>query len=209
MTPTRFIDRAIADAGLLPLAEARRAGNMEVVRANADVLRDADLLVLGAIADGLRAAEVGDVVRIHHGELAAEVVWVSPPETAGGAGDLDALREVALMRILSPRETCIGVDWSRLGLELAQVALGFGASELRGSITKKNGLPILASDARKVRGAKLVDLASIKRREIAALVRNAGRVPSFTDERLEGTESLEESGSRLAQPEDIRVRLHP
>lgn len=193
---TRFIDRAIADAGLLPIVEARRAGNMDVV--TAEVFRDADLLVLGAIADGLRASEIGDVVRIHHDPAAAQVVWV-----AASARDLDTLREVALARILSPREVFIGVDWSRVGLELAQVALGFGASELCGPITKKNGLPILASDARKVKGAKLVDLAAIKRREIAALVRHAGRFPSFTDERPE------ESGSRLAHPEDIRVRLHP
>ena len=202
MTAARFIDRAIAAAGLLPVVEARRAGNMDAVHASADLLREADLLVLGAIADGLRADEIGDTVHIHPGDVASEVAWVCPRDGAP-VGDLDILREVALTRILSPREARIGVDWSRVGLELAQVALGFGASDLRGPFTKKNGLPILASDARKVKGGKLVDLASVKRREIAALVRHAGRVPSFTDERVD------ESGSRLAQPEDIRVRLHP
>lgn len=199
---TRFIDRAIAAAGLLPVVEARRAGDMDAVHASAGLLRDADLLVLGAIADQLRADEIGDAVLIHASEVGPEVVWVSPRDVPTD-GDLDVLREVALTRILSPREARVGVDWSRVGLELAQVALGFGASDLRGPFTKKNGLPILASDARKVKGGKLVDLASVKRREIAALVRHAGRVPSFTDERLD------ESGSRLAQPEDIRVRLHP
>ena len=67
-------------------------------------------------------------------------------------------------------------------MELAQVALGFGASELRGPITRKSGLPIYADEKTKVKGQGMVELSSIKRQEIAALVTHAGRLPMFIDE---------------------------
>ena len=62
------------------------------------------------------------------------------------------------------------------------MALGFGASELRGAITRKSGLPILDDESKKVKGQGNVSLASIKKAEIAALVKYAGRIPSFADE---------------------------
>ena len=61
-------------------------------------------------------------------------------------------------------------------MELAQVALGFGASDLRGPITRKSGLPIYEDEKLKVKGQGMVDLRSIKKREIAALITHAGRL---------------------------------
>lgn len=177
---SRFIEQAIARAGLAPVLRARRAGQIEAVRASMDDWRDADLLALGAIADLVRAEEVGETVAIHPPTAAAsdDVFWIDPPR----ASELDVLRMVAVTRIAGPPRGRIGVDWGRHGLELAQVALGFGASDLRGAITRKSGLPILEDEARKVKGQGNVSLASIKKGEIAALVRYAGRRAVFADE---------------------------
>lgn len=188
---TRFVERAIARAGLTPLLAARRRGDRDALVASMATWRRADLLALGAVADAIRAEEIGETVRVHAaGEPASDVTWIE-----AAANDLEALREIAVVRIAAPRGARVGVDWSRYGLEVAQVALGFGASDLKGPITKKSGLLILAGDARKVKGQGLVDLASIKRRELAALVRHAGRVAVFVDEEPRKAEGHD--GARL------------
>jgi len=173
----RFVETAIERAGLSALLEARRAGDMTHVRATATSWGASDLMVLGAIADQCRSDGVGGVVRIHD-RRDAEVTWVDP---SPGASELDVLRAVAVARIASDAGARIGIDWSRHGLELAQVALGFGASDLVGPVTRKNGLPILADEKQKVKGQGMVDVVDLKRKEIAALVTHAGRVPVFTD----------------------------
>ncbi len=171
----RFVERAIFAAGLYPVLEARRAGDIAKVRSHEAALRAADLLVLGAIADTIRAEEIGDVVRIH-ARAGANVGWITQDD------ELDLLRAVALSRILGERAESIGVDWATSGLELAQVALGFGASDLAGPIQKKSGLIVLETETRKVKGKGLVPLAQLKKGEIARLVENAGRAPIFVDE---------------------------
>lgn len=182
---TRFVQQAIARAGLMPLLEARRAGDVDAVRGTVMSWSRADLLVLGAIADAIRDEEVGREVRIHEraeGKDAREgeggILWAS----AEGKTELDVLRAVAVARIAGPRGARVGIDWSVHGLELAQVALGFGASDLRGPITRKSGLPIFEDEARKVKGEGMVDLRSLKKREIALLVEHAGREPVFVDD---------------------------
>jgi hypothetical protein len=167
---TRFVDGAIARAGLGMVLSAVRAGDRDALRETLSVWRGADLLALGAVADIARARDAGDDVHIH-GNAADTVCWID------AASDLDLLREVAIARIANGGR--IGVDWSKHGLELAQVALGFGASDLRGPVTKKSGLPILAGEARKVKGEGVVDLASLRRREIVRLVSCAGRRAVF------------------------------
>ena len=183
---SRFIEEAIAKAGLLPVLTARRAGDLETVRATRDTWATADLLVLGAVADMVRSNDVGGGVRIHErdplvGE--AETTWVETTTTS----ELDFLRAVAVARITGGNGSSggagvrIGVDWSQRGMELAQVALGFGASELRGPIRRKSGLPIYADEKLKVKGQGMVELRAIKRQEIGALVKHAGRIPTFLD----------------------------
>lgn len=170
-----FIEEAISRAGLGPVLAAKRAGDLDEVRRTIDSWGGADLMALGALADLLRAEEVGDVVRIHgEGERAGGVLWVQAPAEAT---DLALLRAVAVARVAASRGARIGVDWARSGLELAQVALGFGATDLRGPITRKSGLPILEGESIKVKGEGKVALASIKARELADLVRYAGRTP--------------------------------
>ena len=74
------------------------------------------------------------------------------------------------------------MDWGTTGLELAQVALGFGATDLTGPITRKSGTLISEDELKKVKGQGMVAKAALKRREIGALVRNAGRLCEFTDD---------------------------
>jgi hypothetical protein len=63
-----------------------------------------------------------------------------------------------------------------------QVALGFGATDLTGPITRKSGDLIDADALKKVKGKGMVAQTSLKRLEIAALLQNAGRVCQFVDE---------------------------
>jgi hypothetical protein len=175
---SRFVEESIAKAGLLPVLAAHRAGDVEAVRASLPTWSKADLLLLGAIADIARAEDSGDTVSIHE-NASPDVAWIQPVK---GASELDVLRAVAVARISGAKTLRVGVDWSQCGLELAQVALGFGASELRGPITRKSGLPIYEDETKKVKGQGMVELKSIKKREIAALVTHAGRLPVFVDD---------------------------
>jgi hypothetical protein len=197
---SRFVEESIARAGLLPVLAAHRAGDLEAVRAAAPLLRAADLLVLGAVADTVRAEDVGPTVHLHErafsGSALPEVQWVEPVK---GASELDLLREIAIARINATRGARIGVDWSQCGMELAQVALGFGASDLRGPITRKSGLPIYEDEKLKVKGQGMVELRSIKKREIAALVTHAGRLPVFVeDEAARGARPVDDSVQEVA-----------
>jgi hypothetical protein len=193
---SRFIEEAIAKAGMAPVLAARRAGDLDTVRGTVTSWGTADLLVLGAVADTVRAEDVGEVVRIHEhasrgvagGE--AEITWV---DASVHTSELEFLRAVAVARIAARNGARIGVDWSKCGLELAQVALGFGASDMRGPITRKSGLPIYADEKLKVKGQGMVELASIKRQEIGALVTHAGRLPVFVEIEEEAARTRESS----------------
>jgi hypothetical protein len=176
-----LVDRAIDAAGLADIRAARRVGPLaehHVAR-----LRTADLLALGALADRVRAEEVGDEVLIDtsgDAQPGAEPVVLFPSHAVELTG-LELLREVAVARIAGAPAARIRVDWMRCGLELAQVALGFGASELAGVLADKRGLP-LAEDAKLgVLGKKsrLEGAGVVKRRELEAFVRRAGRTPRW------------------------------
>ncbi len=82
---------------------------------------------------------------------------------------------VAIARIVGPRAADVRVDWSEIGIELAQVALGFGANELVGPIANKRGLAIADDATKKVKGEGMVSLQAMKQRELAGLVRRSGR----------------------------------
>lgn len=178
---SRFIDKAIERAGLSPIFVLRAAGDLDAVRSLL-ASAETDLLVLGALADTIRSKENGDVVRVHP-TADASVTWIRRT-----GAELDLLRAVAIARITTERGTKIGVDWSEHGLELAQVALGFGATDLTGPITKKSGTLISADDLKKVKGEGMVASAALKRKEIAALIRSAGRECVMTDESRDGEE---------------------
>jgi hypothetical protein len=183
-----LVDRAIVASGLAELAEARRRGDVSTVLALAVRLEGADLLIVGALADRIRVEEVGPVVRIYanapkHNGLAppSDVVAVHADAQDEGARGIGLLRRVAMARILGPHRARIRVDWGEIGLELAQVALGFGANELQGPIANRRGLPIAAESQLKVKGKGLVSAQSIKRKELHGIILRAGREPLFED----------------------------
>ena len=188
-----LVDRAIESAGLLEVLTARRAGSLSA--AHIEHLHQADLLALGALADRVRSDEVGAEVRIYTSsspETGAAVVLLpwdgsSPAPPGRGRNDgaaeltgLELLREVAVSRIAGPPAARVRVDWTRCGLELAQVALGFGANELIGVISTKRGLPIAPGDLAGVgKKSRLLPAQMVKRKELAGYVRRAGREPVF------------------------------
>jgi hypothetical protein len=176
---TALVDRAIEAAGLGELAVARRALDFDRIAALAPLVLSSDLLAVGALADRVRAEEVGDGVGIFAGsgeDGAADVLWI---RADGVAGRADVLRRTAYARITGPRAARVRVDWASTGIELAQVALGFGASELAGPVLNRRGLPILEGSVQKVKGAGLVSTQLLKKKELTLLVRMAGRVPFF------------------------------
>ena len=176
---SEIVERAIQSAGLGDLVAARRGGLSpeQVAR-----LRSADLLVLGALSDHVRAEEVGPNVTIYVAEPPADgrprVVFPVPAASFTG---FDLLREVAVARISGPRGLRVRLDWTAAGgLELAQVALGFGVDELVGRIANKRGLPLEEGELLGVGKKSRHELArDVKRRELAACVRRTGRVPVF------------------------------
>jgi hypothetical protein len=173
------VDGALAESALDEVLAARRTGPLSP--ALSARVRSADLLALGALADRIRAEDVGGEVRVYAQAVASSegAVLVLPREGDNLTG-LELLREVAVARVTLPRGAHVRVDWTRCGLELAQVALGFGADELVGFIATKRGLPIadgeLAGVGKKSQreSAKLV-----KERELAGFIERAGRVPRF------------------------------
>jgi hypothetical protein len=177
-----MVDRAIEAAGLAPVLEARRA--RRPLGELATRLAGADLLALGALADRIRGEEVGDAVRIFLDDAADArepgLVLVAPRE--GEATGLDLLRSVAVSRIAGAHAANIRVDWGACGLELAQVALGFGANELCGRISSKRGLPIAPGELVGVGKKSKRELAHlVKRKELGGFVERAGRTPVFVE----------------------------
>jgi hypothetical protein len=182
---SKLVERAIDAAGLGAVLAARReAASLDAHLAR---LRAADLLALGALADRVRAEELGPEVRIFvgappsgdEGAPSGPGVVVLPRDGQELTG-LDLLREVAVARITGPRGAHVRVDWTRCGLELAQVALGFGADELAGFIATKRGLPI--ADGELAGGGKKSnrELAQVvKRKELASYVERGGRIAVF------------------------------
>jgi hypothetical protein len=192
-----LVDRAVHAAGLGQLTEARRSGDRDALQSFAPKLAEVDLLIVGALADQIREEEVGAVVRIYANaapDRSPDVVAVHPEPGDKGAMGLSFLRRVATGRILGPRAGRVRIDWSEAGLELAQVALGFGASELVGPIANRRGLPILAETQLKVKGEGLVSAQSIKKKELAGLIRRAGREPVFETGREGARPLLVEGG---------------
>jgi hypothetical protein len=178
---SELVDRAIGEAGLAPVLEARQRGALS--EADVASLREADLLALGALADRIREHEVGPVVRIFTSddpEAGALGLLVLPSPGHPGLTGLELLREVAVARVTSPPGTRIRVDFDACGLEISQIALGFGADELKGRIANKRGLPFAEGELAGVgKKSRLESAILVKEREIAGFVRRAGRTPEF------------------------------
>lgn len=141
-----------------------------------------DLLLLGALADRLRRAERGDVVRLHlDPPVDPAPISFGAEERAAHADGHGFCRAVAEARLAGPGGA-IRVDVEAIGLPLAQVALAFGADEW--VVTRKLSLRLFGEgDADQER------LALLRERELVGLVRAAGRVPRIVERR--GGETVE------------------
>jgi hypothetical protein len=161
----RILDRALEQAGLSDLAErvlqGRGLADAELIR-----VRAADVLVLAGLADAVRERFHGDEVRVL-GMVAAqrdpELLRLGFEDRGEGARTgQELLTEVALARLATPGKRRIGVRVDEIGLQLAQVALTFGADVLFGELGGDRILPLL-------------DGPQARRAELDALIERAGR----------------------------------
>jgi hypothetical protein len=169
------IDRAFTAAGVDRWLAKRLADDLSQSDNDAMEARlpELDLLVIGALADCLRRAECGDVVRIHLRRPPRATGPSLPPfdPTIGGVA---YARNVARARILAPKGAPIAIDAEEVGLQIAQVALAFGATEL---IAPMRRMPMVTDGETLDAGA----LAVLRERELAALIIAAGRSPRVVD----------------------------
>ena len=164
-----LVRRALERAGLLEVA-ARALGGEGLAEGDLALLRAADVLAVGALADLVREQRQGDevtLVDLGAGSEAAlgGLAWARPALGAtDGATGLEVLREVALVRLATPADRPVAVSFDALGEGLAQAALTFGASVLVGTMTRRSALP-MADDA----------AASAKKADMLGRVERAGR----------------------------------
>jgi 2-iminoacetate synthase ThiH len=167
----RLFSRAIERAGLSELAErafsGRGLGREDLAR-----LRDTDTLLLAGLADAVRERHRGDEVRLLGSEAARRTPDLLRLDLDGGRSDGPTgealMREVALARLATPCSSGIAVNFERLGLELAQTALAFGADALFGDLGQKRVLPLL-------------DGPAARRLEITGLIERGGRRVRWVD----------------------------
>jgi hypothetical protein len=137
-----------------------------------------DLLVLGALADRLRAAERGDVVRLHLDRPGDDGVRTFGRDELDAAGDAHVfLKRIAIARLSGERGAPVRVDGEGVGLQLAQVALAYGADEIVVSLGKLS-LEVFGGD-----DLALKEKAVLRERELCTLVRCAGRTPRIVEHR--------------------------
>lgn len=160
----RIWQQALEQAGLGDVAaralEGKGLGAADLAR-----LEGAELLLVGSLADAVRHAHRGPEVRVLTPERARverALVRVEPDLSADGLTGEEALRHVALARLAAPGSRSVGVGFDALGLQLAQVALIFGADLWWGELGGKRTLPLL-------------DGPAARRREIDGLLARAGR----------------------------------
>lgn len=137
-----------------------------------------DLLVLGALADRLRCAERGDVVRLHLDRPADDGVRTFGRTELEAAGDAQVLlRSIAIARLAGERGAPIRIDAEGLGLPLAQVALAYGADEIV-VLVGRVALEVFGGD-----DVSAKEKAVLRERELCTLIRSAGRTPRIVEHR--------------------------
>jgi hypothetical protein len=167
---SKLVTLALEREGLSSILSSRERGQVDGTPDALEILARSDMLALGAAADIARRRECGDEAHIYVPSPPVEttsLVVVGARETLRGTA---LLRKIATLRLAGAMGRRIVVDWGALGLEIGQIALCFGATDLAGPIASRRGLPMLEAEDQK----KLV-----KRREIAGYVERAGFRPVF------------------------------
>ena len=182
---SKLVLESLDRAGLATVLARRERGEVPDDDAVVELLASADILALGAAADIARRRECSPEARIFvpFAPPANAIVTVLGQREAARGTEL--LRGIAVLRLTGPIGQSIVLDFGVLGLEIAQVGLSFGATDLAGPIGAQRGLP-LADDQKKV----------IKRREIAGFVERAGFRPVFVSNESAATsaESISSAG---------------
>jgi 2-iminoacetate synthase ThiH len=167
---SKLVLEALERAGLGTVLARRERGEVPDDEAVVELLASADILALGAAADIARRRECSPEVRVFvpfAPRANAIVTVLGEREAARGTA---LLRGIAILRLTGPIGQSIVLDFGVLGLEIAQVGVSFGATDLAGPIGSQRGLPVV-DDSKKV----------IKRREIAGFVERAGFRPVFVN----------------------------
>lgn len=198
MSPsTSLTHRALVRAGLAEVLEARldppRAGDARAtIAASIDRV---DTLLLGAMADRVRELERGEVARIYLEtplENDPSKLLVAAPSWRARDGGLAFVRAVATARLLAPTGVSLLVDVDRVGIQLAQLALAWGADAWLVSLSAL-ALPVAEDDADgaadvlvalgKKSSIDDAERSVLKERELGGLIRQARRHPSIVERR--------------------------
>jgi len=161
---SKLVAATLEQEGLSPILALRERGEIPSGPALQTLAR-ADVLALGAAADIVRRRECGSEVHIYVPSPPLETTALLVIDARESLRGTALLRKLATLRLNCAIGSRIVVDWGALGLEIGQIALCFGASDLAGPIASRRGLPMLDAEDQK----KLV-----KRRELAAYVERAG-----------------------------------
>lgn len=152
-----------------------------------------DLLVLGALADRLRFAERSDVVRLHLDRPQDDGVRTFGRDDLERAGDAQTLlRSIAIARLSGERGAPLRID-ADLGLQLAQVALAYGADEIVVPLGKLS-LEVFGGD-----DVTAKEKAVLRERELCTLIRCAGRIPRIVEHRGGETTERDPDNTTKAQ----------
>jgi hypothetical protein len=185
MTSKLVLD-AIERAGLSAVLARRERGEVPDDDAVVELLATADILALGAAADFARRRECGPETRIFVPFAPAANAIMTVLGAREAARGTELLRGIAVLRLTGPIGQSIVLDFGVLGLEIAQVGLSFGATDLAGPLGSQRGLPVVADEQKKV----------VKRREIAGYVERAGFTPVFV---MSETATLDNAGASAAR----------
>jgi len=110
-----------------------------------------------------------------------------------GPSALDELREIAVGRLMLDNIAHVKAYWIMLSIEVAQLALGYGADDVDGTVVEEH----IYHDA----GAKTPQ--EVQRAELVSWIRDAGRIPVERDTLYNVVWSADESLAAVGQPAPV------
>ena len=112
-----------------------------------------------------------------------------------GPSALDELREIAVGRLMLDNIAHVKAYWIMLGIEIAQLALAFGADDVDGTVVEEH----IYHDA----GAKTPQ--EVQREELVRWIVDAGRIPVERDTLYNVVWSADEKVAPVGQPAPVLV----
>ena len=113
-----------------------------------------------------------------------------------GPSALDELREIAVGRLMLDNIAHVKAYWIMLGIEIAQLALAFGADDVDGTVVEEH----IYHDA----GAKTPQ--EVQREELVGWIRDAGRTPVERDTLYNVVWSADEERAPAGRPAPVMSR---